>query len=172
MNSLLAADLQLFLIINGSYHSHLLDWLALMLSDAGNYGAIWFACALFLFIGEVRKGLRFFAPLLLAGAGSLVLVDMILKPMVARARPTAEMGAIIVGGGSDNFSFPSGHATIAFAMAVVLASKEPRGKWLFYVLATLIALSRVYIGVHYPLDIIVGCLLGYAIGRISLRISR
>ena len=66
------------------------------------------------------------------------------------------------------YSFPSGHATVSFACATVLAVAVPR-LWIpLYVLATLIAFSRVYVGVHYPGDVIVGAALGVAIA-IALR---
>jgi undecaprenyl-diphosphatase len=59
---------------------------------------------------------------------------------------------------------PSGHAMNAFAGAVLLAAAVPRARWPLLVLAALIALSRVYLGVHFPSDVIAGALLGSAIG--------
>ena len=72
-------------------------------------------------------------------------------------------------------SFPSGHATVAFACATVLALAVPRLRWPFYALAALIAGSRVYVGVHYPFDVVAGAILGILIGllvRVSGRILR
>lgn len=57
-------------------------------------------------------------------------------------------------------SFPSGHATVAFACATALAFAVPRLRLPLFVLAALIAFSRVYVGVHYPLDVLAGALLG------------
>jgi undecaprenyl-diphosphatase len=62
-------------------------------------------------------------------------------------------------------SFPSGHATSSFACAVTLAFFAPRAAPLFLVLATAIAWSRVYVGVHYPLDVLGGAVLGAAIAK-------
>ena len=140
----------------------------LLFSGVGTAGIIWFLLGVWLFFKEETKDKWFFAPLIGAGAVSWFLVEMILKPLVARSRPGLELGAIIVGGQSDTFSFPSGHATIAFAMAVVLANKEPKWKWIFYLLAVVISLSRIYLGKHYPLDVLAGVLLGWGIGHLSL----
>jgi undecaprenyl-diphosphatase len=60
-------------------------------------------------------------------------------------------------------SFPSGHATASFACAATLAFCAPRAAPAFFVLAAAIAWSRVYVGVHYPLDVLGGAVLGVAI---------
>lgn len=165
-------DTQVFFLINHLPHTNLTNAAALALSGVGTAGLIWFVIAAVLFVREEKKDRWFFLPFAAAGAVSWFFVEMVAKPLVARSRPGLEAGAIIVGGGGDGFSFPSGHATIAFAMAVVLSRKKPKWKWMFYMLAVLISLSRIYLGVHYPLDVFFGALLGWGIGRIVYATQR
>ena len=66
----------------------------------------------------------------------------------------------------DSSSFPSGHATVGFACAAVLARAAPRLALPLYALAALVAWSRVHVGVHYPLDVVAGAALGWLIGHV------
>ena len=72
----------------------------------------------------------------------------------------------------DSFSLPSGHATVSFACATVLAAALPRLAVPLYVLAAAVAWSRVVVGVHYPLDVLAGAALGVVAGLVALRALR
>jgi undecaprenyl-diphosphatase len=63
-------------------------------------------------------------------------------------------------------SFPSAHTVYAFMMATLLSQKFPRYKVAFYVLAGMIGWTRIYLGLHYPTDVIAGALLGYGITKL------
>jgi undecaprenyl-diphosphatase len=82
------------------------------------------------------------------------------KLAIHRARPTVP--ALVAE--PHSHSFPSGHAASSFACAVVLAAYVPRWRVAFYVLAALIAFSRAYVGVHYPLDVLAGAAWGLVLG--------
>lgn len=159
-------DDRLFLSINHLPHTPIFDTVALTLSGIGNAGLIWFFLGVLLFIREERKDFWFFVPIAMAGAIAGIVVE-ILKQILARPRPTELLDAIVVSS-AHGYSFPSGHATMAFALATVLSAKEPKWRWWFFILAVLISLSRIYMGVHYPLDVIGGAMIGWAIGRLSI----
>lgn len=69
---------------------------------------------------------------------------------------------------SDQFSMPSGHTAAAFLMACIIAFCFPSFSLIAYIWASLIGVSRVFLGVHYPTDIVVGALLGYGCATLSL----
>jgi membrane-associated phospholipid phosphatase len=96
----------------------------------------------------------------------------LLKVLVDRARPAIsdhDWAALIATPSSS--SFPSGHAATAFGAATALALLHRRLRWPALALAALIAFSRVYLGVHYPLDVIAGSLIGVAAGVAGARLA-
>jgi len=94
-----------------------------------------------------------------------VLVQIV-KYAVHRLRPPAVVPDIhILGPALYTNSFPSGHTAAAFAVATVLASYYPQYRYLLFAIAVLVGYSRIYLGVHFPLDVLFGALSGVALGR-------
>ena len=172
MDSLLSLDRSLFLFINHSPHFLLLDMVALFVSGVGNAGIIWIVLAGILLIREERKNHAFFLQVLGMLTVSWFGVELFLKSLIARPRPSISMGAIIVGNGASWYSFPSGHATVSWAAYVLLSEYEPRWKPYLFTLAVLVSLSRIYLGVHYPLDILAGAFIGWCIGTLTVLLTK
>jgi undecaprenyl-diphosphatase len=111
---------------------------------------------------------------LAAGAATLTasLVVAPLKELFGRTRPPAaepELGCVVPI--PDNASFPSGHSATAFAAATAIAILSPRMRPFALALAAAIALSRVYLRVHFPADVVAGALLGAGIGALAAWIA-
>jgi membrane-associated phospholipid phosphatase len=97
------------------------------------------------------------------GIGSIVVA--LLKETVDRPRPAhADPGIDTVVGTPGSPSFPSGHTATAFAAAAVVGAFYPRLRWPLYGLAALVGISRIYLGVHFALDVVAGAILGLSIG--------
>jgi membrane-associated phospholipid phosphatase len=98
---------------------------------------------------------------------------MLLKPVFERARPPLVDPTLDpIGAVPGSASFPSGHAATAFAAAVAVGMLYPRFRKPLLALAATIALSRVYLGVHFATDVLAGSLLGAAIGLATGTVAR
>ena len=117
-----------------------------------------------------KRGRITIVVLLLAAGASDAICFQIIKPLVGRIRPSHEfyefINLLVSKGGK--YSFPSNHAANSFVFATVISYFYDKNRISLYILASTIAFSRVYVGVHYPLDIIFGSIIGYIISWIIL----
>src|SRR5262249_44641367 len=137
-----------------------LDPIAQGLSYIGVWSAVWLAIALVVAI--FRRRAEVFGWTLATALAASFTTDA-LKAATPRDRP--DVDPLVPRPHSS--SFPSGHAATSFACATVLSAFEPRLRVPLYVLAGLIALSRAYVGVHFPLDVLAGAAWGLCVGWLA-----
>ncbi len=122
----------------------------------GNGGWFWILCAVVLLAVPKTRKTGYAAVLSLIFG--VIVTNLLLKNIVARPRPFAEIEALIpLIAKPTDFSFPSGHTTASFAVALVMLRMLPKKIGIpAVVLAALVAFSRLYLGVHYPTDVLTG----------------
>ena len=134
-----------------------------VITTLGNGGAIWIALTILLL--AIPKTRKIGCMSLIALLGTLLVNNMLLKNLVARTRPYEVIEGLtyIVRKPSD-YSFPSGHAGCSFSAACIMYRRLPRRYGVpALILAILISVSRLYVGVHYPSDVLFGVISGIAI---------
>lgn len=141
-----------------------LDSLMSFMSFLGSFALPWILAALLLLL---RKGERRWGAVI--GVGmifGLIVGSLILKHLVLRERPFNDpngllsVSDLIISPPSDRYSFPSAHSVTSFAAATGIFMRDKRFGAAAYVVAAMIAFSRVYLYVHFPSDVIAGAVVG------------
>lgn len=153
------SDLFLLKLFNHSIKCKVLDFFMPIITYLGSFAfTITFCLAALIYPDEQIRllGIRSSATLSLA-----TLISQIIKTSVSRLRPFLKIQNLNIKKiGIDQYSFPSGHTTAAFSLAVTVALSFPALSILCLFLALLVGISRMYLGVHYPSDVLVGMFLG------------
>ena len=133
-----------------------------------SYGGTWFVVLIVmtsLFLWNERKR-RWIIPLWLS-IGISAIITKVIKMIILRDRPYVALGLELLSDANGS-SFPSGHATAVFSTLAVLDKEFPRFKWFWLIFALLVAFSRIYLGVHYLSDVVVGGIIGLTAGLFTL----
>jgi membrane-associated phospholipid phosphatase len=164
-------DLQLLRLIN-DHGSPALDHVMAAASNRSLLLALAGAFAVYLGLRSPHRWMA--AVLLLVAVGIADLVSVrVVKPAIDRERPCHSLASVRapLGCGSAK-SFPSAHAADSGAAAAVVIWAAPALAPLAIAVAALVGVSRVYLGVHYPSDVVAGWVLGAAIGAALIAIAR
>jgi undecaprenyl-diphosphatase len=156
-------DTAVFYFINVSLANPFFDWFMPFITEKTHWFPVWGV----LIIGLLWKGGKKGRTAVLLIIPVIFLSDQlsahVLKPWIARSRPCVTLPDVhLLVGLKTSLSFPSAHAANFFAVATYFNYFYPKYRWIYFSVAFFVALSRVSIGVHYPLDIIAGGILGAA----------
>ncbi len=142
-------------------------------TSLGNAGILFLAASALLLCFKKTRWAG--ATALIAIALGFVSTNLILKHLVSRPRPWLEVAGLqAIVTENDPNSFPSGHTTAAFAFAGALWGASPMRwlKWAALACAVLMAFSRLYVGVHYPSDVLTGVVIGSLAGFAACMLLR
>jgi undecaprenyl-diphosphatase len=142
------------------WHTPALDAAMSWISSAGGAGTVWLLLGVAAFVLPRHRAAAWRVFLTIALA--YLAVDGVMKPLIARERPSIRAYAPPrdLPPLPRSFSFPSGHAASTFGAAVAVSRMWPPTRLVWWSLAILIGYSRIYLGHHYPLDVLGGALLG------------
>ncbi len=164
-------DVALFRMVNHWPHPPFFNLLAIFLHYATRGMLIYVSLSLVLLIQKKYQAVFFiFASM----AITEVIADLILKQLIHRPRPFVEIaGTLALSPLPSSYSFPSAQTAVAFAVAMacrlIFKNKGWRYTWVW---AGLVAIDRVYMGHHYPLDVLSGAFLGVTVPYLILFIKR
>ncbi len=165
---ILHIDHVLFLFFNRSIANPVFDVVFPFITEPRNWLIIGVIAITFLLVKEKKKALVVLGIVIIAVALSDLIAYRIIKPLVGRIRPCHPdffvEGGRFLKGYKSSFSFPSNHSMNMFAAATVLSCFYHRYAGYFFTFAILIGFSRIYVGVHYPLDVVGGAVFGILLG--------
>jgi len=162
-------DLDLFRLCNETLVHSSGDFLFPFITEIRNFYIPYAIILMALLLFGKKKGIITVLLLILTVTVSDQLSSSLLKPFFDRIRPCSDLTDVrlLVGCGGGK-SFPSSHATNSFAIAFLISGFYRKAAPYIFIYAALVAYSRVYVGVHYPSDILFGAILGSAVGLLML----
>lgn len=172
MNSL---NLTLFYIVNHFPHPQWANSFALILHIATYGGLVYFPLFLLLYLFGSSLVKRMVKLSAISMVITYILTDLLLKNIVATQRPYQLLkDAVYLSPAPESYSFPSGQAALAFALAFMVYFYVPNKKWsyLAFFWAIIISLDRVYMGHHFPVDVVTGGIIGMVVSGLVYRYAQ
>ncbi len=168
-------DHRVLVAINASMRLPFMDAVMPWITKLGDGGVFWIALAVILLIP--KKTRRTGAAMAVAMLLGLIIGNGLIKNLVMRTRPfdlahpVVSRSNLLISPPTD-YSFPSGHTLASFEAATALFKDHSVYGFMAYVLAILIAFSRLYLQVHYPSDVLGGAILGFLLGLLGSSIVK
>lgn len=164
-DALYQIDVVLFYFFNSTISNPLFDKFFVFITDVKNWYLTYLILLLISFFKGGRIGKIAALMTILLVATSDQISSNLLKNLFERVRPCNVLPDVnILVGCTSSFSFPSSHAVNNFAAALYFGKIFPRIKWILLATALIVAVSRPYVGVHYPSDAFGGAAIGAIIG--------
>ncbi|WP_458407035.1 phosphatase PAP2 family protein [Anaerotignum sp.] len=173
MEWLLELDGRLLLWLKETFSHPILDEIMIFVSRLGNKGFIWIAIGiLFLLFGLKNKKWRSRGFLVLFSlAVNFLACNVILKPLIDRTRPYYVLGYDPIIPPVGDPSFPSGHTAASFAAATAIYAINRKWGIAAYIFAAVMGFSRLYLGVHFPTDVLGGAILGTVMAKLVIKLT-
>jgi undecaprenyl-diphosphatase len=168
---LYSIDVSVFYFINGTLANPLFDKLMPFITEVKN----WYLVYVLLWFIILFEGGKYRVAMAIAMIFLITITDQVssslLKNLIERVRPCNALPDVhILVGCTGSFSFPSSHAVNNFAAAMFFSYYYKHLKWILFSVATIVALSRIFVGVHYPSDVLGGAIIGIFLGYICAKI--
>lgn len=165
-------DLYFFNLINGlSYKWLWLDYVGIFLAHYFEY-FLWLVIALLLVI-NFKKYWKMVVEAFATAVFTRFILAEIIRWLWFRPRPFVSQNIIpLINQSPLESSFPSGHASFYFALSTIVYCYNKKAGILFYIASSLIVLARVFVGIHWPSDILAGAVLGILMGYILNKLFR
>lgn len=171
MGTITKLDLNILEFIQNNFHNHILDKIMPLITLLGDSSCFWIIIGVVLIATKKYRKIGILT--ILTVILCTVLGGGIIKNIVQRPRPFLEVSTVeILISKPVDYSFPSIHTAVAFAVSGVLFKTIKKYGVVFIFLAVLIAFSRLYLFVHYPSDVIAGVILGLLCTKIVLYFSK